>query len=69
MIYSRIAILRKIDRTMLRVICKVKLMDRKTTSELMTMLGLTAQMKKFAESLFKRRFFQPHQVKEMCLNI
>ena len=39
---KEVAILRSTERTMLIAMCGVKLMDRKNTSELVTILGLTS---------------------------
>jgi len=39
---KEVTILRRTERAMLRAMCGVKLMDRKSTKDLMNMLGLTA---------------------------
>jgi len=41
---KEVAIRRRMERAMLRAMCGVKLMDRKSTKDLMNMLGLTASI-------------------------
>jgi len=42
---ERMAILRRTERAMIRVMCGVKLMDRRNTKELMAMLGLEESLR------------------------
>jgi len=53
---KEVAILRRRERTMLRAMCGVKLMDRKSTKDLMNMLGLTASIKMTAKTNALRWF-------------
>jgi len=43
-------ILRRTERTMIRVMCDVKLMDRRNTEDLMAMLGLEESLDKMAKA-------------------
>ena len=47
---EEVVILRRTEKAMPRVICGMKLMDRKSTSELMKMLGLTVFIKLAAKA-------------------
>ena len=44
------ASLRRTERTMIRAVCGVKLMDKKNTEELMVMLGLKETIAKLAKT-------------------
>jgi len=48
---KEVAILRRTERALLRAMCGVKLMDRKSTKDLMNMLGLTASIEMTANAL------------------
>jgi len=43
------AIYRRTERAMIRVMCGVKLMDRRNTKELMAMLGLEESLDRMAQ--------------------
>ena len=47
---NKVAILRRIERAMIRAMCGVKLMDKKNTEELMVMLKLKETMDKLAKA-------------------
>ena len=52
MVFERneVAILRRAERSMLRVMCSVKLVDKRNTEELMDMLGLKKAADKLARA-------------------
>ena len=59
---TKLAILQRTERAMVRTMCRAKVMDRKNTDELMDMLGLDETMDKMAKtnrvmvwSCFKKR--------------
>ena len=47
---SDVAILRRTEREMVRAMCGVKLMEKKKTEELMTMLGLKEMVDQLAKA-------------------
>jgi len=47
---KELAILRRTERVMIRVMCSVKLKDRRNTEELMAMLGLHESLDRMAKA-------------------
>ena len=56
-----------LERDMLKAMCEVKLMDRKNTSELMSMLRLTVSMEMAAKANALKRFEHVSRAEKIIL--